>query len=181
MRTWLIAGLSLIWFSPVQAHKLKASLATAKVLPHSGHIKLEYRFHMHDLEHAVVHLFNDSKNIYQDIKVQQQFSDYVYTQTSLRRLNGQALALSKPTYEIDRKYFRVYQEALYEKEVPLTGLQMRNGTLRDIWPEQINLVNFRGMGPVKTMYFDKDDNWLSVQFDEVIKPNIPNPANVKQN
>lgn len=166
MRTWLFAGLSLVWIAPAQAHKLKVSLATAKILPESGHIQIEYRFHMHDLEHAVVHLFSDSKNIYQDKKVQQQFSEYVYTHTSLRRLNGQALALSEPTFEVDRKYFRVYQDAQYEKDAPLLGLQMRHGTLRDVWPEQINLVNFRGMGPVKTLYFDQDDNWLKVQFDE---------------
>ncbi|MBQ4838088.1 MULTISPECIES: DUF6702 family protein [Pseudoalteromonas] len=165
MRTWLFAGLSLIWALPSQAHKLKVSLATAKVLPDSGYIKIEYRFHLHDLEHAVVHLFNDTRSIHQDKKIQQQFIDYVYTQTSLRRLSGQALALSKPTYEIDNKYLWVYQDAQYTKSIPLKGLQMRHGVLRDIWPQQINLVNFRGMGAVKTMYFDKNDNWLTVQFE----------------
>ncbi|MCF2857781.1 hypothetical protein L1286_09880 [Pseudoalteromonas sp. SMS1] len=165
MRTWLFAGISLLLAFTAQAHKLKASIATANIFPMQGHIQIEYRFHLHDIEHALVHLFNEQKDIYHNKKVQQAFADYVYTHTSLRRLNGQALALSAAKVKIDQKYLWVYQDAQFIKSEPLEGLQMRHGALRDIWPDQINLVNFRGIGKVKTMYFDKDDNWLSIEFD----------------
>ncbi|MBQ4813262.1 hypothetical protein J8M20_18010 [Pseudoalteromonas luteoviolacea] len=165
MRTWLFAGLCLMLANSAQAHKLKASIATANIFPEQGNIQIEYRFHLHDLEHALVHLFNEHKNVYHNDRVQQAFADYVYTHASLRRLNGQALALSAATVKIDAKYLWVYQEAQFAKGTPLKGLQMRHGALRDIWPDQINLVNFRGIGKVKTMHFDKDDNWLTVEFD----------------
>jgi hypothetical protein len=42
---------------------------------------------------------------------------------------------------------------------------MQQGALRDVWSEQVNMVNFEGKGKVKTLHFDGDDDWLTVHFD----------------
>jgi len=43
---------------------------------------------------------------------------------------------------------------------------MQHGALRDVWADQVNMVNFEGKGKVKTLHFDGEDNWLTVHFDK---------------
>ena len=57
----------------------------------------------------------------------------------------------------------VYQEIPLPED--LQGLGVVNNILRDIWPEQSNLVNIERDEEIQTLNFDGDTEWLSVTFE----------------
>jgi hypothetical protein len=56
----------------------------------------------------------------------------------------------------------VYQETAIPSG--LDGLKLFNGTLRDLWPTQINMVNIEGKDEIRTLYFSDNKDWLITKF-----------------
>lgn len=145
------------------AHQQKAAESTVLFNKHSGQLEIMHRFYMHDTEHAVQVLFDKHADIIDSKKTQQQFADYVAKQFLVRKLDDSALSLNNVGYEVEGKFFWVYQEATLSTE--LTGLKLYNGTLRELWPTQINMVNIEGKGEVRTLNFRDNEDWLTVTFE----------------
>ena len=145
------------------AHQQKAAESTVLFNKRSGHLEIMHRFYMHDTEHAVQVLFDKHADIINSKKTQQQFADYVAKQFFVRKLDDSTLSLKNVGYEVEGKFFWVYQEATLSTE--LTGLKLYNGALRDLWPTQINMVNIEGKGKVRTLNFRDNEDWLTVKFE----------------
>ncbi|QOL27202.1 hypothetical protein LP316_01105 [Thalassotalea sp. LPB0316] len=154
---------SLLATNTAFAHQQKAAETTVLFNKRSGHLEIMHRFYLHDTEHAVQDLFNDKHaDILDSEKTQQQFADYVSQQFYAKTLTDQTITLNTVGFEVDGKFFWVYQDAPLPKTEK--GLKLYNGALRDLWPTQINMVNVEGQGPVKTLYFQDNKDWLAVYF-----------------
>lgn len=145
------------------AHQQKAAESTVLFNQRSGQLEIMHRFYLHDTEHAVQVLFDKHADIFDSNKTQQQFADYVANQFLARKLDNSPLSLNDVGYEIDGKFFWVYQEATLMTE--LKGIKLYNGTLRELWPTQVNMVNIEGKGKVRTLNFRDNEDWLTVKFE----------------
>ena len=144
------------------AHQQKAAETTVLFNKRSGELEVMHRFYLHDTEHAVQSLFDKHADILDSDKTQQQFANYVAKHFLTRKLTDEAMPLSDVGYEVEGKFFWVYQSTKLPNE--LKGLKLYNGALRDLWPTQINMVNIEGKGKVRTLYFSDDKDWLVVKF-----------------
>ncbi|GEK10407.1 DUF6702 family protein [Pseudoalteromonas peptidolytica] len=164
MRIWYFCGVLILLMlsSLCHAHQLKAAITTVLFNERSGNIEIMHRFYLHDTEHAIEHLFSQDADIFNNQKDRDNFASYVSKRVELKATNGKALPLQLVGAEIDGQFFWVYQQTpLFS---PITALNMRHGALRDVWPQQVNLVNFEGKGKVKSLHFDGSDDWLKVTF-----------------
>lgn len=153
---------NLVSTSTAFAHQQKAAETTVLFNKNSGKLEVMHRFYMHDTEHAVQSLFDKHADIIDSKKTQQQFADYVAKQFLARTLSDQALPLANVGFEVDGKFFWVYQETTAPET--LAGVKLFNGALRDLWPTQINMVNIEGKGQVRTLYFSDNKDWLVTKF-----------------
>jgi hypothetical protein len=148
--------------SITSAHQLKAAITTVLFNERTNNIEVSHRFYLHDSEHAVQHIYNKNADLIKDEKTQQQFAGYVEGQFKLKTLANKPLTLNSVGYQIEGKFFWVYQEVTIPKEVK--GLKMSHGALRELWPTQINMVNIEGQGDIKTLTFTGEEQWLSTKF-----------------
>lgn len=144
------------------AHQQKAAETTVLFNKRSGHLEVMHRFYLHDTEHAVQALFDKHADILDSKQTQQQFADYVAKQFLAKSLFDKPLTMSSVGFEVDGKFFWVYQETQLPKD--LKGIKLYNGALRDLWPTQINMVNIEGRGQVRTLYFSDNKDWLISKF-----------------
>ncbi|GAA0814857.1 hypothetical protein GCM10009111_12370 [Colwellia asteriadis] len=152
----------ILWANLSFAHQQKSAETTMLISKDAKTLEVSHRFYLHDTEHAVHTLFDKKADILNSKETQQQFADYVAKQFLVRSLDDKPLALSEVGYETEGKFFWVYQEVELPEELP--GLKLYNGSLRDLWPTQINMVNIEGKGNIRTLYFDKNQDWLEVSF-----------------
>jgi len=158
-----LIGTLLLMASGAAAHQLHTASTTVSYNERSGQIEVMHRFFLHDAEHAVKQLFDSSADMHSKPATQQQFADYVASQFAVASLTGQPLALELVGFQIDGREFWVYQEVA--RPADLTGLNIRQPVLQDIWVEQRNLVNVEGFSEQRqSVTFGRDDNWLAVQW-----------------
>ncbi len=162
MIQWSLAALLLMVCQAVSAHQIKAAITTVLFNPRTENIEVMHRFNLHDAEHAVKALFDKRADILDDKTTQQAFTDYVMARFALLNADGESLGLKTVGYEVDGKFFWVYQET--EQPPSLEGLSIRHDALRDLWPAQINTLNVEGQGDVKTLTFRDNVELLSVEF-----------------
>jgi len=159
---FILSSFLMVVANSVFAHQQKAAETTVLFNKRSGHLEVMHRFYLHDTEHAVQKLFDKHADIISSNKTQQQFADYVAKQFLVRGLDNKALTLNNVGYEVEGKFFWVYQDAKLPSK--LKGIKLYNGSLRDLWPTQINMVNIEGKGQVKTLYFSDNKDWLISTF-----------------
>jgi len=146
----------------VFAHQQKSAETTVLFNKQSGQLEVSHRFYMHDTEHAVQTLLDKKADIINSEKTQQQFANYVAKQFIIRTSTNEILPLSDVGFEVEGKFFWVYQETKIPNK--LKGIKLFNGALRELWPTQINMVNIEGKGDVRTLYFDDNKDWISMIF-----------------
>lgn len=144
------------------AHQQKAAMTTVLFNPRTDNLEVSHRFLLHDAEHAVKALFSKKADILNSKETQQQFYRYVMERFAVLQENGKALTLQPVGYEIEGKFFWVYQETSTPDDVQ--QLIFRHDALRDLWPRQINTVNIEGAGDIKTRIFSGNIELLRVQF-----------------
>lgn len=144
------------------AHQQKAAETTVLFNKNSGQLEVSHRFYLHDTEHAVQSLFDKNADILDSEETKQQFANYVAKQFLVHTLTNENLPLSSVGYEVEGKFFWVYQETAIPEE--LSGVKLFNGSLRSLWPTQINMVNIEGKGNIRTLYFSDNKDWLITKF-----------------
>lgn len=148
------------------AHQQKAAETTILFNQRSGHLEIMHRFYLHDTEHAVKKLFNKKGQKDADIikseQTQKQFAQYVAKQFLAKHLDDKKLALNNVGFEVEGKFFWVYQDSPLPKNAK--GIKLYNGALRDLWPTQINMVNIEKQGKIRTLYFSDNKDWLIAEF-----------------
>ncbi len=159
----LLLTLSILLMSSLAgAHQLKSAITSVLFNERTNNIEVSHRFYLHDSEHAVQHLYNKNADLIKDEKTQQQFAEYVEAQFKLNSLADEPLTLSSVGYQVEGKFFWVYQEVTIPKTVK--GLKMSHGALRELWPTQVNMVNVEGKGEIKTLTFSGQEKWLTTEF-----------------
>lgn len=168
--TKLIKSLMVLGFMLVAnqgfAHQQKAAETTILFNQRSGQLEVMHRFYLHDTEHAVQKLFNKKGEKPADIlnskKTQAQFAEHVAKQFLIKHLDDKDLPLNDVGFEIEGKFFWVYQDTPLPKATK--GIKIYNGTLRKLWPTQINMVNVEKQGKTRTLYFSDNKDWLITRF-----------------
>lgn len=145
------------------AHQQQAALTRVLFNGRSGNVEVMHRFLVHDAEHAVRQLLDPEADILASAPAREQFAQYVIERFSLLGLEGNTLPLEYVGQEIDGIFLWVYQEMPIP--VQLNGLSVIHNALRDLWPEQNNLVNIERDGMVQTLNFTGNVEWQSVSFE----------------
>jgi len=123
----------------LSAHQKKEAITRLILNERTVNIEIIHRFSIHDAEHAAKQLFGAAVDILDDRTSQKQFADYVNTNFTMKRLSGKSLNLKTVGFEIEGRYIWIYQETpLLEVEA---GFIIAHNALREIWPQQVNLLN----------------------------------------
>ncbi len=160
--TLFISLVLLVVATSAVGHQQKAAETTVLFNNKSNKLEVMHRFYLHDTEHAVQSLFDKNADILNSAKTHDQFAEYVGEQFKMRTLSDEKLPLTNVGSEIEGKFFWVYQETTLPTE--LKGLKLFNGSLRSLWPTQINMVNIEGAGQLRTLYFSENQTWLIAEF-----------------
>lgn len=157
-----LAAVAILATASALAHQQKTAITTVLFNPRTDNIEIMHRFNMHDAEHAVKEIFNKEADILSSVETQQRFADYVSQRFAVAKEDGEVLPLSQVGFEVEGKFFWVYQETK-QLENHHT-LIVQHNALRDLWPKQTNTVNFEGLGKVKTLTFTDNVELLQVEF-----------------
>ena len=147
----------------LHAHQQKAAITRVLFNSNSGKVEVMHRFYVHDAEHAVRQLVDPNADLIASAAAREEFAKYVTERFSVLGTEGNTLPLDYVGQEVEGIFLWVYQEV----PIPaaMTGLSVVNNVLREIWPEQNNLVNIEREGKLQTLNFNGSTEWLSVTFD----------------
>jgi len=150
----------------VSAHQQKAGLTRILFNPNTGNIEVMHRFFVHDAEHASGIIFGEEQNLLESADSRELFSSYVINRFAIQATDEtntvEELRLTYIGSEVDGQYIWVYQEIA--DSWGLTSLSIVNMALRDVWPEQVNLVNIEKEGVLQSLSFEQEIEVLSVNF-----------------
>lgn len=163
----LIITLLLITSGSVHAHKIKTAFSILLFNERTGYLEAVHRFYLHDAEEAVWELFDKNADIIGNEKTQAIFSNYVTDKFALKNQHGEDIKLQTLGFQNEGGYFWVYQETPLPKD--LTTLYIKQDALKDIWPEQYNVVNVEGLKQVYSLNFSDRDEWLSINTNQPLK------------
>ena len=166
--------LATAWAPSVDAHRLRAALTTVLFNDRSNRLEVMHRFYLHDAEHVARRLGEGRADLIDDVEVRQRFAVYVHERFALAG-NGEAIPLTLRGSELDGEFLWVYQAAPLP-EVPVTGLTVTHEALLDLWPDQQNLVNVEGRGPVRSLTFQQGASTLSVDLTSGPRAGAPPPS-----
>lgn len=155
----LVAMISMASF----AHQQKTAITKVLFNPRTSNIEIMHRFYVHDAEHAVKEIFGKQADIIGSVETQEMFSQYVFERFSVKNENQQELTLTPVGFELEGKFLWVYQEVAQPDNVK--ALTVSHVALKELWPSQINTVNFEGNGKIKTLTFDENVELLKVEFE----------------
>jgi len=127
------------------AHQQKEAYTTVLFNQRSGMLEVSHRFYIHDAEHALAKATDEDIDLTVDKESQQRFSDYLLSHFSLT-VTDQLLDLSAIGFEVEGKYFWVYQEIAMPQNV--NSLKVSMTALQEVWPSQVNHVNVEKGGSV---------------------------------
>lgn len=134
------------------AHQQKEAITRVLFNPRTGNIEVMHRFLLHDAEHAVRELFGNSADLLGDAADRDRFEAYVHERFSIVDQDGETIILAPVGNEIDGRFLWVYAEAPIPDD--LTSLTLSHDALRDLWPEQTNLVNVERDKTVRSATFN---------------------------
>ncbi len=171
MKPWRYAALLMLLgllighgISQVWAHQQKEAITTVLFNTRTGNIEVMHRFLLHDAEHAVKILRQSSADLIGSAADQDWFADYVFRCFSLHDQDDRLLPLSPVGHEIDGRFFWVYAETPVSPDI--NALTIRHDALRDIWTEQVNLVNVERAGQTRSVAFTNGVQQLTVRLEE---------------
>lgn len=134
------AGLLLGAAPMARAHRAKAALTLVRFNRTSGVLEVEHTLHAHDAEMALNQIAKLSTPDLSQLDDRARLALYVEARFALTPPGGPSLALKLLGAELDGEEVRVYQEM--PMTAPPAKLSVRNMILRDVFPVQINQVNF---------------------------------------
>ncbi|MEM9760072.1 MAG: DUF6702 family protein [Pseudomonadota bacterium] len=143
--------LSLLLSTSANAHQQKEAITRVLFNERTGNIEVMHRFLIHDAEHATRRLFDKNANLLSKRADRERFEEYVHSRFILRNQRNEPLDLVSIGHEIDGEFLWVYAEVPIPQG--LTAITLSQQALREIWPEQTNLVNVERDGAVKSAVF----------------------------
>ncbi|KGJ89484.1 hypothetical protein ND16A_2377 [Thalassotalea sp. ND16A] len=166
--------LALMVSSNAVAHQQKEAYSTILFNDHSGNIEVSHRFYLHDAEHALVKLFNKHADLIASEQTQIEFAEYIQSKFRLLDDKQQLLPLGSVGFEVEGKFFWVYQEIKQPQQ--LTAVYIKMAALQDVWPGQVNQINVEhtfkdssqqnGLGKkARSVRINEDDDWQKIIID----------------
>ena len=146
------------------AHQKKEAITEILFNTRSGNLEVMHRYLMHDAEHAVRVLVDPDADIIASEEARQAFAQYATERFALLGDDGDTLKLQFVGQEVDGVFLWVYQEMPLPTELHTLGVI--DNVLRELWPEQNNLVNIERDGNIQSLNFNGNTEWLSVDFDD---------------
>ncbi len=145
------------------AHEKREAITNVLFNERTGNIEVMHRFSVHDAEHAVDQLFGTDADLLGSDVTRQTFADYVRKRFDLQGLSGQSLPLTVVGHELDGRYLWIYSEC----PIPtvLDGLTVRHDALRELWPDQVNLVNIEREKRTQSLILGGKTRRDSIHFD----------------
>ena len=148
------------------AHQQKTAVTRVLFNENTGNIEVMHRFFIHDAEHAASLIFGERQTLLESAESRQLFSNYVMNrfavEATLSNGDKQELQLEYVGEEVDGQFLWVYQEVAVEAEIK--ALTIVNLALRDVWPDQSNLVNIERDGAIFSLTFQGNDQVLSIDL-----------------
>ncbi|GJM13117.1 MAG: hypothetical protein DHS20C12_15200 [Pseudohongiella sp.] len=162
----LLAMLCLMLPSLSAAHQQKTAVTRILFNDSTGNIEVMHRFFIHDAEHAAGIVFGESQNLMESAASRELFSNYVMNRFAVAAENSAGesvqLELEYVGEEIDGQYMWVYQETAQFADV--RALSVVHVALRDVWPDQANLVNVEKNGRIQSMSFVESVDSLRIEL-----------------
>ena len=151
-----------LFVAPLFAHQQKEAITQVLFNARTGNIEVMHRFLLHDAEHATRQLYGGDFDLLGSSEARERFESYVHERFTLKDQDGAALALSPVGHEVEGRYLWVYAEV----PIPdgLTALTIAHDALRDVWPEQVNLVNVERDKQVRSATFGKGSQEATIRF-----------------
>lgn len=150
------------------AHEQKTAVTRIFFNPVTENIEVMHRFLVHDAEHAAAKVFGVGQDLLESAESRELFSSYVINRFSIEAglSTGESVAieLSYVGAEVDGQFLWVYQET--SNIDTIQSFTMVNMALRDVWPDQSNLVNVEREGEVYSVLFDggAEVKWLDISL-----------------
>ncbi|PCJ49746.1 MAG: hypothetical protein COA74_04660 [Gammaproteobacteria bacterium] len=151
--------------STLSAHQKKEAITRVIFNERLMTIEIIHRFSVHDAEHGVKKLFGKSADLIDDKKSQAQFADYVMQNFSMIKNVETALVLTSVGFEVDGRYLWVYQETALQSDI--SELSITHNALRDIWHDQVNLLNVERDKKVRSLIFRGSLDPQTIQFNDL--------------
>ena len=150
-RSAAVVALAAVMAAGAAAHQGKEAVTRVLFNDRTGNIEVMHRFLVHDAEHAARELMGAEADILASSETRDRFAAYVSERFSLSDQTGTPLPLRLLGHEIEGRYLWVYSET----PIPdaLDALTMTHDALRDVWPEQVNLVNVDRDGATQSALF----------------------------
>lgn len=149
------------------AHQQKTAVTRILFNENTGNIEIMHRFFIHDAEHAATQIFGERLTLMESAESRELFSSYVMNRFAIQATLGngqtQALELDYVGEEVDGQFLWVYQEL--PNDLDIESLSIINLALRDVWPDQSNLVNIERDGKIYSLTFEGNDQELRVILD----------------
>jgi len=153
----------MLWALTSNAHQQKEAFTRVLFNPRTGNIEVMHRFLVHDAEHAMKKLVDTRADLLASDSDRQSFAKYVHKHFSMSDQDGHLIPLSTVGHETEGRFIWIYEEA--QIPVGLTALRIAHNALRDLWPEQVNLVNVEHAGIVKSASFSGGNRELVIELD----------------
>jgi hypothetical protein len=154
---------SIILFVGVaHAHQQKEAYTTVLFNDRTGNLEISHRFYIHDAEHALAKEIKANADLHNDEETRKLFTYYVSENFSLKDSENKIIPLINVGSEIDGKYFWVYQES--KITVNMDEFYVSMSALQDVWPQQINHINFERKKDVHSIRLNKNDEWKIVKL-----------------
>lgn len=165
-RLFLLLVLCLFSTLPILAHEQKTAVTRILFNDRTGNVEVMHRFLVHDAEHAASMIFGEGQSLLESEDSRELFSSYVVNRFAIELIGPdeviEPVSLNFVGAEVDGQFMWVYQE--FEMPGSLTGLTVVNMALRDVWPDQSNLVNIERGGEILSLTFVEGSQILSVEF-----------------
>ncbi|WP_371186396.1 DUF6702 family protein [Thalassotalea maritima] len=151
------------------AHQLKEAFTTVLFNDRTSNIEVSHRFYLHDAEHAMVDILGKNTDLLSDKQSQADFAQYIQQQFRLLDQHKTLLALGEVGFEVEGKFFWVYQEI--EQPQGLTSVFVKMRALQDVWPGQVNQINVEYTNSalmekkVRSVRVTEEDDWQELVID----------------
>ena len=156
---FLFATLLVVASLPSYAHQQKTAVTRLLFNANTGSLEIMHRLFLHDAEHAASVVFGTKQDINESADSRALFGSYVVNRFAVAVDDLGSLQELTPHYlgeEIDGQYLWVYQEVPDFAATHIDkALKLRiiNSVLRDVWPDQSNLVNVERGGNIESITF----------------------------
>lgn len=151
-----------VFATNAEAHQQKEAYSTVLFNKRTDNIEVSHRFYIHDAEHALARILNKHTDIMSNTETQQEFANYIQAQFRLANQDKELLELGSVGYEVEGKFFWVYQEIKNPNSISAVYLKMT--ALQEVWPGQINHINVEHEGKTRSVRLGFEDEWQKISI-----------------